>query len=85
MNRRRLRSLLILILAIPAASLFVIFPQWEIEHPGDPGLVLRSERHLLWHAPAHAHLDPAAIWIPVLAIAIVAGALMMLVMTGDQG
>ena len=70
---------MILFLAVPAALLFILFPDWQIEHPGDPGLVLRSERHLLWHSPAHAHLDPAAMWIPVLAIAIIACALMVLV------
>jgi hypothetical protein len=80
MNRRRLRLAMILILAVPAALLFILFPDWQIEHPADAGLVLRSERHLLWHSPAHAHLDAAAIWIPVLAIAIIACALVVLVM-----
>jgi len=52
-------------------------PQWQIEHPGDASLVLRSERHWLWRAPAHAHLDPMAIAIPVLAILLVATALLV--------
>ena len=81
--RRNMRSILILGLSVPAALFFILFPQWQIEHPADPGLVLRTERHLLWHSPAHAHLDIAAVWIPVLAIAIVAGALMVLMLNGD--
>lgn len=60
---------------IPGASLFVLFPLWQIEHPADASLILGSERHLLWHRPAHAHVDPVAMAIPVVAILIVAIAL----------
>jgi hypothetical protein len=84
MRRHHLRSLIILVLSVPSALFFVLFPQWQIEHPGDPGLVLRSERHFLWHAPAaHAHLDPASMWIPVLAIGIIASALIVLAFNAE--
>ena len=63
-----------------AAAYFVLFPSWQIEHPTDASLVLRGERHLLWQAPSHAHLDAGAIAIPVLAIAIVATALIIVVL-----
>lgn len=68
---------LILVVTIPSASFFVAMPQWQIEHPGDPSLILRTERHWLWRPPAHAHLEPTAIVIPVLAIAFVAVALVV--------
>jgi len=68
---------LIVVLSIPSAAFFVAMPQWEIEHPGDPSLILRSERHWLWRPPPHAHLDPTAIVIPVLAIVAVAIALLV--------
>lgn len=77
MNWRTLRSVAILALSLPAAAFFVVLPQWQIEHPSDSALILRSERHWLWHAPVHAHVDPAAMLIPVLAIAIVAIALLV--------
>jgi hypothetical protein len=76
-NRRSISALLIVLVSIPVAAFFVVMPQWQIEHPGDSSLVLRAERHWLWQAPAHAHLDAAAIVIPVLAISIVAIALMV--------
>jgi len=76
MDRRALQSLVILVISIPTAAFFVLLPQWQIEHPGDASLVLRSERHWLWQAPEHAHLDPAGIVIPILAIAIVVFALL---------
>jgi hypothetical protein len=76
-KRRSLSVLLIAVLGIPAAAFFVTMPQWQIEHPGDPSLILRAERHWLWQAPAHAHLDLGAIVIPVLAICVVAIALLM--------
>ena len=79
MNRRALQSILILVLSVPAAAYFVVLPQWEIEHPSDSSLVLRSERHWLWRAPVHAHLALGAIAIPVLAIAIVAIALLVVI------
>ena len=77
MNRRTLTVVLIVVLSVPATAFFVAMPQWQIEHPGDASLVLRSERHWLWRAPAHAHLDPMAIAIPVLAILLVATALLV--------
>lgn len=77
MTRRTLTAVLIVVLSVPAAAFFVAMPQWQIEHPGDPSLILRTERHWLWRAPTHAHLDPAAIVIPVLAILIVATALVV--------
>jgi len=72
--------LLITVLSIPAAAFFVVMPQWQIEHPGDSSLILRTERHWLWRAPAHAHLDFGAIVIPVLAVAVVAIALLVVAM-----
>ncbi|PYY00189.1 MAG: hypothetical protein DMG64_11535 [Acidobacteria bacterium] len=75
-NRRTLSVVLILVLCIPAAAFFIAVPQWQIEHPGDPTLILRTERHWLWRAPARAHLESSAIIVPVLAIAFVAGALL---------
>ena len=76
--KRRLRLIgLIAALSIPAAAFFVAIPLWQIEHPGDPSLILRTERHWLWQAPAHAHLELSAIIVPVLAIALVAIALLV--------
>jgi hypothetical protein len=79
MSRRTIQSGLTLALSLPAAVYFILLPQWEIEHPGDSSLVLRNERHWLWQAPAHSHLDPAAMLIPVLAIGIVVLALLLLI------
>ena len=84
MARRTLRALLLLAFSFAAAAYFVIFPLWQIEHPTDSSLVLRGERHLLWQAPIHAHLDAAAIAIPVLAIAIVATALIIVILHSDS-
>lgn len=70
--------MLLVVLSVVSSACFVVFPLWQIEHPGDASLVLRSERHLLWQRPQHAHLDAAAIAFPVLAIAIVATALLAL-------
>jgi hypothetical protein len=67
---------LIVLLSVPSAAFFAAMPPWQIEHPGDASLILRSERHWLWRPPAHAHLDPSGIIVPVLAIAFVAGALL---------
>lgn len=78
MKRRSQWVLLITILSIPAAVFFIVMPQWQIEHPGDPSLILRTERHWLWRGPAHGHLDLSAMLIPVLAIAVVAVALFVL-------
>ena len=77
MNRRMLQSITILGLSLTFAGFFIVFPQWQIEHPSDSALILRSERHWLWRAPAHAHVDPAAIAIPVIAIAIVVAAMLI--------
>lgn len=77
MNRRALQSILIVALTLPAAVYFVVLPQWQIEHPSDASLIVRSERHWLWQGPAHAHLDPTGIAIPVLAIVIVMIALLV--------
>jgi hypothetical protein len=76
--------LLLLVSSFAAAAYFVIFPLWQIEHPTDATLVLRGERHLLWQAPVHAHLDAAAIAIPILAIAIVATALIVMVLHSGE-
>lgn len=80
MSRRSLYAMLLVILSVMSSAYFVIFPLWQIEHPSDASLVLRSERYLLWQRPQHAHLDVAAIGVPVLAIAIVATALLALVL-----
>src|SRR5215470_1159684 len=76
-NRRSLTVLLIVVLTLPSALFFVVMPPWQIEHPCDPSLILRAERHWLWTPPAHAHLDPTATIIPVLAIVVVALALIV--------
>ena len=77
MSRRALQSIAVLVLSIPAAAYFVLLPQWRIEHPSDTSLILRSERHWLWQAPAHAHLDATAMAVPVIAILVVAIALLV--------
>ena len=74
MTRRAKQSMIALLLSM-AAMFFIVFPQWQIEHPNDASLILRDERHFLWQAPVHAHVDLATIAIPVLAIVIVAIAL----------
>jgi len=79
-KRRSRWLLLVTVLSILAAAFFIGMPQWQIEHPGDSSLILRTERHWLWRAPAHAHLDFGAIVIPVLAIAVVAIALLVVAM-----
>ncbi len=73
----------IVAVAIPGVSLFLLFPLWQIEHPADPSLIIRSERHLLWNRPAHAHVDPIAMVIPVLAILIVTAALFVVALRND--
>jgi hypothetical protein len=83
MSRRALYRMLLVVLSVVSSACFVVFPLWQIEHPGDASLVLRSERHPLWQRPLHAHLDPAAIAIPVLAIAVVATALLTLRVHND--
>ena len=75
--------MLLLILSVMSSAYFVVFPLWQIEHPSDPSLLLRAERHLLWQHPQHAHLDPAAIGVPVLAIVIVATALLALALRSE--
>jgi hypothetical protein len=77
MSRRLLQSIAVLALSLPAAAYFVVLPQWRIEHPNDASLILRNERHWLWQAPAHAHLDAAAMAVPVIAILIVVIALLV--------
>lgn len=77
MDRRSLTVVLIVLLSVPSAAFFVVMPAWQIEHPGDTSLILRSERHWLWRPPAHAHLDPTTIVVPVLAILVVAIALIV--------
>ena len=77
MKRRSLIVWLIAVLSIPAAVFFITMPPWQIEHPGDPSLILHTERHWLWRAPPHAHLDFGAMVIPVLAIVMVAIALIV--------
>jgi hypothetical protein len=84
MSRRALQSILIVALSVPAAAYFVVLPQWQIEHPSDASLIVRSERHWLWQGPAHAHLDPAAIAIPVVAIVIVMIAMLVVTRHSDQ-
>ena len=79
MTRRALQSLLIVALSLPLAAYFVVLPQWRIEHPSDSSLILRNERHWIWQAPAHAHLDPSAMAIPVVAIVIVVIALLLVI------
>ena len=83
MNRRALQSILIVALSLPAAAFFVLLPQWQIEHPSDASLVLRSERHWLWQAPAHAHLEASAIAVPVFAILIIVVALLVVIRQGE--
>jgi hypothetical protein len=78
MTRRFRQLLCILAISVPSAAFFVLIPPWQIEHPSDPALILRTERHFLWSAPNHVHLDPVAMAIPVIAIAIVAIALIAL-------
>lgn len=79
MARRTVQSVLLVVLSVAAAMYFVVFPLWDVEHPTDASLVLHRERHLLWHGPLHAHVDAAAMAIPILAIAIVATALLMVI------
>lgn len=72
MTRRTWQVFSIVALSLFSAAFFLLFPPWQIEHPSDPTLVVRSERHLLWNRPLHAHLDPVAMAIPVIAIIVVA-------------
>lgn len=83
MSHRALYTMLLVVLSVVSAAYFVVFPIWQIEHPGDASLVLRTERHLLWQSPQHAHLDLAAIGIPVLAILIVATALLVVALRNE--
>jgi hypothetical protein len=78
MTRRFRQMLCIVVLTVPSAAFFVLMPAWQIEHPSDPSLIMRAERHLLWRPPVHAHLDPVGIAIPVIAILVVAAALLAL-------
>ncbi len=75
MKRRTWQLVLTVTLTVFGASFFLLFPPWQIEHPSDPSLIVRSERHLIWDRPLHAHLDPVAIAIPVIAILVVATAI----------
>lgn len=79
MRRRPWQLLLAVILTVLGAGFFLLFPPWQIEHPSDPSLILRSERHLIWNRPLHAHLDPVAIAIPVIAIVVVAIAIAIVI------
>jgi hypothetical protein len=72
MKRRRWQLFSTVLLTMLGAAFFLLFPPWQIEHPSDPNLIVRSERHLIWNPPIHAHLDPVAIAIPVIAIVVVA-------------
>jgi len=83
MGRRARQFIYILAGAVPGASLFVLFPLWQIEHPFDASLILRSERHFLWNRPVHAHVDPVAMAIPVIAIVIVAVALFLVALRNE--
>ncbi|HWC19936.1 MAG TPA: hypothetical protein VG498_23180 [Terriglobales bacterium] len=83
MTPRARQLMYILAATVPAAFLFVLFPLWQIEHPGDPALILRSERHLLWNRPAHSHVDAFAMAIPVIAVIVVAVALCVLAMRNE--
>ncbi|HKT23165.1 MAG TPA: hypothetical protein VJR04_01100 [Terriglobales bacterium] len=72
MRRRTWPLLSTVVLTVFGAAFFLLFPPWQIEHPSDPTLILRSERHLIWNRPLHAHLDPMAIAIPMIAVVVVA-------------
>ena len=72
MNRRTWQLLSTVVLTAFGAAFFLLFPLWQIEHPSDASLIVRSERHLIWNRPLHSHLDPVAIAIPVIAILVVA-------------
>jgi hypothetical protein len=75
MRRRRSQLVVAVVLTALGAGFFLLFPPWQIEHPSDASLILRSERHLIWNRPLHAHLDPVAMAIPVIAIVVVAVAI----------
>ena len=77
MTRHRWQVLSIVAISVFGTAFFLLFPPWQIEHPTDPTLVLRSERHLLWNRPLHAHLDPVAMAIPVIAVLVVAIAIVV--------
>jgi hypothetical protein len=72
MRRRSWQLASTVVLTVLGAAFFLLFPPWQIEHPSDPSLIVRSERHLIWNRPLHAHLDPIAIAVPVIAIVVVA-------------
>lgn len=72
MRRRPWQILSTVALSLFGAAFFLLFPPWQIEHPSDPTLIVRSERHLIWNRPMHAHLDPVSIAVPVIAIVVVA-------------
>lgn len=72
MRRRTWQLASTVALSIFGAFFFLLFPPWQIEHPTDPTLIVRSERHLIWNRPIHAHLDPVAMVVPVIAIVVVA-------------
>lgn len=77
MTHRAWRLLSTVALTVFGAAFFLLFPAWQIEHPTDANLIVRSERHLIWNRPLHAHLDPMAIAIPVIAIVVVAMAIVI--------
>ncbi|HKR32772.1 MAG TPA: hypothetical protein VJT08_19995 [Terriglobales bacterium] len=77
MRRRTLQLLSTVVVTLFGAAFFLLFPPWQIEHPSDPSLIVRSERHLIWNRPLHAHLDPIAIAIPIIAILVVAIAIVV--------
>jgi len=83
MTRRFRQTLCILVVSVPSAAFFCLVPAWQIEHPSDPLLILRAERHLLWRPPLHAHLDPVGMAIPVIAILVVAAALLALTLYNE--
>lgn len=80
MKRRAWQLFSTVALSVSGAAFFVLFPPWQIEHPSDPALVLRSERHLIWNPPVHSHLDPVAMAVPVIAILVVTIAIVVVTM-----
>ena len=63
---------------IVAMLVVMLFPNWNIEHPADPSLTVRDERHVLWRQPAHSHLDILNLWTEEFALAFVLGGVVCL-------
>jgi hypothetical protein len=51
------RQGIFLVVAAACLALMLLLPRWEIQHPADPSLVIRTEHHWLWKAPSHARVD----------------------------